>query len=267
MKKIALLAVVFCNLFLFGCNKHQFIFIESQPIQNDKERLLTANDSLEIQYNFSGENIPIKITIKNKSEKPVYIDWKKSVVIIDGKKYDYWNENSHIELSGSSYPLVYSIHTNLDGTIIKDERITYIAPHSYIETTRIYLQTSEFSFLPENDIMQLSMHSQDGPVRVKQYNFTEENSPLIFRSLLTLSSKEISTDETLFESTFWVSKIVESPSKNLLLQPTDKNNGESITYAPSLISSKTEFGKTAGPISLLGITLGLIYLSAENGTE
>lgn len=266
MKKILLPFAFFCSMFLFGCNKHQFIFVEARQ-DHATGGFLTENDSLEIQYNFSGENIPVKITVKNKSEKPVYIDWKKSVVIIDGKKYDYWNDNSHIELSGNSYPLVYSVYTDAEGTIVKDERITYIAPRSYIETTRILLQTAEFVNLPENNFTHLSMRSENGPVKVKRYNFSEENSPLIFRSLLTLSSKETFTDETLFESTFWVSDILESPHKSLSLQQTTMDNGGNIINNTSIISSKTKFGKSAGPMFLIGITTGLLYLASENATE
>lgn len=267
MKKILPLFAFLSSFFLFGCNQHQFIFIEPQQDQYATGGFKTENDSLEIRYNFSGENIPVKIKIKNKSEKPVYIDWKKSVVIIDGKKYNYWNENSHIELSSTSYPLFYNIYTDTEGTIEKDERITYIAPRSYIETTRIFLQTTEFELLPENNFRSMRMRSGNGSVKVKRYNFSEEDSPLIFRSLLTLSSKETFTDETLFESTFWVSDILESPSKSLPLQQPNEHGDETDINYPSIISSKTEFGKAAGPITLIGLTTGLLYLASENTAE
>lgn len=262
MKKILPLFLLFCSLFFYGCNKHQFVFIEGQPDPATQNGFVTENDSLEILYNFSGDNIPVSIKVTNKSEKPVYIDWKKSVAIIDGKKYEYWNDNSQIELSGNSFPIDYTIYTQTDGTILKDERVTYIPPRSYIETTRVFLQYDRFVNLPESNMKRIKIQSEILPVKVRHYNFSEENSPLIFRSILAISSKETFTEETFFESTFWVSDIVESPRKSILPQQLKKgNDGPSHT---SLISKKNFFWHSAKFFSIFGITAGLLFLSAGN---
>ena len=48
MKKFVPLSLFFCSLFLFGCNKHQFVFIESVQDQSAGGGFITENDSLEI---------------------------------------------------------------------------------------------------------------------------------------------------------------------------------------------------------------------------
>lgn len=261
MKKTLLPAFVFFSLFLFGCNRHQYVFVQSQQTNNETGDYLIENDSLEIRYNFSGENIPVNIVVNNKSDKPVYIDWKKCVAIIDGKKYKYWNEVSTIEISGVNFNNVYYY---ADGLIEKDERISYIPPRSYIETTRILLQTTIFKNLPDKSFQRFHVPSENGPVQVKQYDFSVENTPLLFRSILTFSSHESFTEETLYENTFWVSEIIESPHKNIFPHRKSQANGLINT---SLITTKTRFGNIATAVTILGVSTGLIALSTMGDEE
>ena len=40
-------------------------------------------------YNFNGINAPINITIQNKLQVPVYIDWQRSALIVNDKAISY----------------------------------------------------------------------------------------------------------------------------------------------------------------------------------
>jgi len=265
MKKTLPLSLMIFSFLLFGCSKHQFVFVEGQQDYSYTNDFVIENDSVTIRYDFSGPNIPVNIKIFNKSQKPIYVDWKKSVAIIDGKRYNYWNDNITFEHSGSSFHGFTNSSFYGEGVLIKDERISFIPPNAFIETTRIMLQTVLFENLPLHNRQRLSFETEYGPVQAKKYTFSEVNSPLIFRSILTLSAKESFNDETHFETDFWVSEIVESPKNLLLLHQTNQNNiGVNNT---SMIKKITGFGAAAKTAALLGVTTGLILLSPEGTIE
>jgi hypothetical protein len=113
----------------------------------------------------------------------------------------------------------------------------------------------------------LKIASENGPIHVKRYSFPEENSPLSFRSLLTLSSKESFVDETIFEKTFWVSEIIESPVNILSAQQKGLNNGIRGINNTSTITKISSFGLAAGTITVIGATTGLLMLMPEGNVE
>jgi hypothetical protein len=239
---------------------HQYVFIEGQNV-NDPLLHVVENDSIQIKYDFSGHDIPVHIKITNKSEKPLYIDWKKSVAVIDGKKYNYWVDRSELNISGVTFPIYNSAISYADGEVWKDERISYIPPKSYIETTRIFLQSHFFNNLDKQEAQRFKLITVNGPVHSKRFNFSSADSPLTFRSLITVSSKESFSEETIYENSFYVSEIIESSHKHRF----SDNKYLDIPFRhmdnSSVLSKRTAFGKTAGTITILGISTGLVYLS------
>ena len=257
MNRIFCFIIFFAAFFLFACSKHQFVFMDSHSFESKNPPFLIKNDSLEITYNFAGGNIPVNITVKNTSDKPIYIDWKKSAAIIDERKYSYWEEISYLNASGATYG--WDVY--VDGTIIKDERKTYIPPHSYVESTRINLQEVFFEEFQASNSTKIIVPSDEGNIQVKKYDFTQENSPFKFRSILTLSSDESFTTETAFDTEFWVAQIIESPVKELYL---DRETLHSMGLSEnSIISKRTGFGKTMGTITTLGAVTTLLWLSSN----
>lgn len=246
MHKFLCLFMFTVSVLSIGCQKHQYIYIKGQHFHNHPDDYIITNDSLEIRYIFTERNIPVSIQVKNKSEKPLYISWNKSAAIINGKKINYSNSSSHIYLAGITEP-----YANVDGMIINDENISSIPPHSYIETTRIRMQNEPYKGLPDENRQTLQMRAENGSVSVKKYKFSPKDSPLSFKSVLTLSSDENFEDEVYFKNVFWISEILESNKK--LRHPTANT---------SYIYKKTAFGKAVGPISFfVGVTALVIYFS------
>lgn len=261
MKKILPLLFISFSFIFYGCNKHQYVFVEGDQDYSYTNEYLIENDSLEILYNFSGNSVPVHIKVKNKSNKPLFIDWKKSAAVIDGKKYSYWNDDSNVEISGFG-----DVYFAADGSIVKEERITYVPPKSYIETTRIFLQTAFFKDLPERNLQHLKMSSENGPVKVKKYIFSEANSPLSFRSIITVSNQESFSKETMFDNTFWVAEVLESSHEKLIRRQHINERDFTQLHHSSSLNSKTDVGKVGGTITLLSALVGLFYLSSE-GSE
>ncbi len=216
---------------LSSCVRYQYVALTSEQPLNASNEFVTENDTLLIKYNFAGDNCPVTIHVYNKSAKPIYVDWKKSALIIEGRKYDYWQEVSHFDGSGStttqgSTPYAY---TDIKGSAIKDERITFIPPRSYIESRRMNLQRDFFEKMPQSERKKANVPVNGGTISATKYEFTPEDTPLEFRSLVTISSTESFSQETYYESNFWVSEIVESDNSNLynlawVVQPQAKSS-------------------------------------------
>ena len=50
------------------------------------------NDSIKVTYNFWGLHGNMAFSVFNKTDKPLYVNWKNSSFIVNGEKYDYWSE-------------------------------------------------------------------------------------------------------------------------------------------------------------------------------
>lgn len=92
--------------FMFtSCTTYQYMTVSSNNIQqNDKKEFLLENDSIRLTYNFNGANAPVNLEVKNKLDKPIYIDWKRSVLIINDRATSY--APGSLTVSGSTYSSV-----------------------------------------------------------------------------------------------------------------------------------------------------------------
>ncbi len=55
----------------------------------DNGDFLIETDSLWIAYCFKGPGAPMQITVFNKLDEPLYVDWERSALIIDDKAFSY----------------------------------------------------------------------------------------------------------------------------------------------------------------------------------
>jgi hypothetical protein len=142
------------------------------------------NDTIRVAYAFWDKNGKMGIFIYNKSDKPLYIDWKKCSFIIEGTKQDYWqdittmNSSSSSTVSGSSESQATSASTSwfsiflksINGSskssinsvsawqsetfssstsiMTKPERITFISPHTTICKADFPIVNNDIIFKP-----------------------------------------------------------------------------------------------------------------------
>jgi hypothetical protein len=118
-----------------------------------------------------------------------------------------------------------------------------------------------FENLSLDNRQHLSFTTEHGPVQVLKYTFSEVNSPLVFRSILTFSSKASFIEATPYETTFWFSEIVESPHN--LLSKHQKHPGNFWVNHTAVILKVTDFEMTAEMAAILGATTGLLMLAPE----
>lgn len=233
-------------LILFvSCTRYQYATISSQHLtMNDKQEFVAENDTLRLIYNFNGEDAPINLTIENKLNVPVYIDWRQSSLIVNDKAVSYVPD--HIQLSGLISTSGYrsTSYTSSSGTI--DAKVAmppvvdFIPPHSYINKNPMGI-TNRSVILPDSTLHREKVSSTDGTFYyIKRATFTETSSPLKFRSYLTMTVGEAAGRPVVVEHVFYVSELV-----NTGLLPEHFGNSFYFKGNRYYVRESTGFGRAA----------------------
>jgi hypothetical protein len=203
MKSLLFTALVFCCFAITSCSKYQLNVISStNGIKNQQTGDFEfENDSVKIAYSFYGPDAPVTVNVQNKLNKPLYIDWQKSALIIDGKAISYVADkiavNGNIDAQTDSYHYnnnpAFSNPGYTTGSINAvaslPKNTTFLPPHSQSSNTSVRL-TKGFLNIPDSAFHKVRMvyKYQDtvNLTKVKSANFSDQNSPLRFKSYLTL---------------------------------------------------------------------------------
>src|SRR5882757_9786989 len=87
-----------------SCTSYQYLTLDSPEVQkNDKKEFSWQNDTLRLTYNFHGEGGPVSLTVFNKTDKPLYVNWKKSALIRDSQAISLFKSNVQIGGNVVSY--------------------------------------------------------------------------------------------------------------------------------------------------------------------
>jgi hypothetical protein len=223
----------------------QVATIKSNILQQDT-LLRYENDTFEIVYNLYAENGMLSFSIYNKSNVPLYIDWKRCAMIQGTQKQDYWNGTIKLQTASTGRTYVSTYHSrwynsyarthNFSvGTMTQEEQITFIPPKTAITMSKFKLSNiAEFKQdHPTEATVQKTYKT--GNTKIYKSEYTAESSPLMFRNFLTLSLKHDFSDEFYVDHTFWVSQITKMEKKQFeggLISIYNGNNyeGEDFQY-------------------------------------
>lgn len=241
MKKIKLsLMVLATAMLLASCNSWIQVH-ETESIGKDavSKEGVCENSDVKITYDFWAEDGVTYFSIYNKADKPMYIDWKRSVFIYNDWKNNYWIEKTTTETyvvpvgTGSGVTYMPKVST------VWAERYTFIPPHCYVSVPMTYIimnnamqVTSETSDngkttitvanslqkRPDAKSLKTSIPKYNGTasgnVKAWAQSYDKDKSPNRFRNFLTYSFDEKFTTEKFVENDFYVSKITEMTAKN-----------------------------------------------------
>jgi len=242
--------LVLVTILFSGCSKFQYITVSEQNSSkhNNQSFVVAEDETIKIEYRFNGLNGPVNLTIHNKQNQPLYVDWGKSALFINDKRLSYFNTNDAVNLSIENTTIQWgeTVSTSTgtaSGLIKRDEKISFIPPNSSISQSRLTLR-SDFIAYPKRQFTKRNITLIDGRViPVRSILFTQENSPLKFRSYLTLSSDK-HEQELSFDNSFWVSEIIETLAEPKSL-PIEDNQFH--------IQKSTGFGQAIGITGLLAV--------------
>jgi hypothetical protein len=247
------LNLIVIPVFLMGCMKYQYTTVSSNMISNEQKEFVHENDSLIVKYNFSGNNCPVRISIENKLATPLFVDWKRSALIVNDLSQSYSTDNAVIDAYGTGITFLWgesgsSQFINVQGTITKSESTGFIPPHAKIQSDAVYA-SDNYKKLKGKKSKTIRVYSSDSFTLARHYEFNEANSPARFRSYLTLSTDPNFSSLIIYDDSFWVTEIVQTDLRPKMFYK-DSNEGNKYHTA-----KLTGIGTGAAFIGLSGLAL------------
>lgn len=221
--------VMLLMLMLTGCSSYYYSVLSSNDPsadRNGRREFVQENDTVRIAYSFNGEDAPVTIRVYNKLDEPLFVDWTRSALIIDDVATPYAEGEtavvegeSSISSSTATYPWgrrgsdsYTSGQGNFSGRISLPAGVSFLPPKTKVEKTPLRLADFPFDKIPNDAYRKQSFPAVDGtPLTMRVKEFTEEDSPLYFRSYLTLYTEPAAgggpSKPFTFERSFYVSKL------------------------------------------------------------
>lgn len=194
-----------------GCATYQYATLSSPLEKKNQRDFFIETDTVKISYDFSGQDGPVKVSVYNKLNVPLYIDWAKSALIAGKNRKSYTNDNLDLQaqMNGSEVRwLGYSTQSaTISGTLTANKASGFIPPQSQAQETLLTLKPNLFS-LPTAADKKLRKMEEGTVVEFATYSY--EQSPFTFRSYLTLSTNADLSSPSHFDHEFWVSEVFQT---------------------------------------------------------
>lgn len=207
---------------LMSCSSYYYSVLSSSDGLGERDEnrdFVQETDSVRIAYSFNGENAPVSITIYNKLDEPLFVDWTRSALIIDDVATSYYDEKAAIEGEIESETYRWNkrwseSRGSFSGELTLPKGVSFIPPKSKVEKTPLNLANFPFDNIPKEDYQKSEFPtSGSGTALFQIKDFTIEDTPLAFRSYLSLymTDKEGKPEKwTSFERSFYVSKLIKT---------------------------------------------------------
>ncbi|CAN5631518.1 hypothetical protein BH11BAC3_BH11BAC3_08190 [soil metagenome] len=205
------------------------------------------NDTVKIVYSFWSESGSYSFSVYNKLNLPLYIDWKKSSLVKNNDKLNYWSDEILTKSTSKrkqaySY-FGYSLLSSESGfsSSIKPEQVTFIAPKSTIYKIQFALNAKSDPKLPKTAAV-VDVKRSDNPkkkTKIAFLNYDEKNTPIFFRNFMTLSTSDKFEKEFYIDNGFYVFKVSEMTIQQLTA--SSAATGMSLMKAPSPYKKASSF--------------------------
>ncbi len=217
MKFRKFLPALLLLLMLSSCSRFtQVVYVAptNSDIQSVNHFYQYENEDIKVVYWFWAEHGIMSFLFWNKTDKPMYIDWKKSALINNGKRLSYYTNKdvSNYKAYGTTYGLdwldifneYYSKSSNVKfgkESLVHGERISFIPPKSYI-TQAFYNLTANIYF-DIND-----RNTEEEMMNFCKVYVSRSNQEISFRNYLTYSFSEMFEAENHVDNEFHLSKVI-----------------------------------------------------------
>ena len=90
-----LLLPILALLFFSSCVTYQYFTVDSSQLPKDDQRsFVVENDTMRLSYSFGGAGGPLTITVFNKTNQALFINWNKSALICNDQSFSLAQTNS-----------------------------------------------------------------------------------------------------------------------------------------------------------------------------
>jgi hypothetical protein len=207
MKTIIFL--LFCTQLFTSCMTYQYATITGDGRKARDYAMEIENDTVIISYHFAGHNCPARIRVFNKLDAPIYVDWRRSAFVIYDQTLPVDNATSILNAAttGTEFQWNNNISTSsgdINGSVKGTPAMSFIAPRSYVEGQAVFLKTKPFRL----DSVPATWHKEtDGMYKLPTAHYSEGNSPMRFRSFVTLALTDDFKAPVYVQNNFWVEKV------------------------------------------------------------
>ena len=249
-----LLIITLLGFLLTSCGTtFKYINVEnSQLVRNENHEFIHESDSVKVTFNFTGHAIPLGLKIENKVQTPLYVDWSRSALIVDGKRHPFYKNEGVINLRGRSIASTIDneiTHTDLKGSVVFNEALSFIPPYSFEQRTPMYLFRAIDFTLYNSTSGTIKYWNGTKKTHVSKFDKTFPQPE--FRVYLTLSFDSQFNTSFALDETFHVAEIMETR-----LSPEERTGTEKHQGYISMADPET----TATLLGLGFITLGTIMI-------
>jgi hypothetical protein len=252
MKRLFLCAV---PLLLAACAapRLQVVTLRSNQIPVKEKAFVLETDTMRLAYDFYSPNGSVRFIIRNKLNRPLYIDWGKSAFIQGTDRVPYWEDavefNTRFRSTGIDWTSWLSTNRgSVQGTMRREDRISFIPPGTEIRQVKFIAKPGDQlrfkpTLTPETESVRVRTQTGreiDSPLL--RYRFEESSSPLVFRNYLTFSTDERFTNEFYVDSQFYVTEVEEVDGRALFgMDYTPGMLSGTITLAPDRFNAPNKF--------------------------
>ena len=209
MKSTVYLLTLLSVFALSSCSTYYYSTVQSyenQLPQNEDGSFSNERDDIVITYSFQNENGDLVYDILNNTDDPYMVDWNRSVLIVEDQVTQI--RSNKARLDGEVRTTTYRFGDQVDygsgsvtGNILIPQNTLFIAPHSKIAYSPISLIGTVFNWgVVKNTFKKIKAANKE----IEQLNFEEHNTPLKFKSYITLINDR-DKSQAVFEDTFYIS--------------------------------------------------------------
>ncbi|WP_080904648.1 hypothetical protein [Parabacteroides sp. Marseille-P3160] len=273
MKNNYLLSCLVLLFFATSCSTYYYSRIDAvsqyQDIKNEQGDFVFENDTAQVTYRFDGENAPVRISVYNKTNAPLYVDWKRSALIVDEKATSYWAENIHMDGRLSADIINKNVSGTFGGEVVLPKNLTFVPPYSKIEQSPLNLANFTFYKIPNEEYQKMALQTSVGEiVTVRSIEYAPSTTPFYFSSYLTIYTEGDRPgqlgDPIVFDQDFYISRLIKAGSISPARYPDTWGKRGDTFY----VKKSSQFGTITGMVLLGGLgVIGIVVGSSGNNID
>jgi hypothetical protein len=203
--------LILASALILSCTPQAQLFtLQSSDPDLNKNNFLYKDSLITITYNFYSLNGTMRFTIHNNHDKPVFINWKNSMLITpQNKTLAYWIDKAQIEGQAGD---------NLSGSINKSSSIGFMPPGTDLEMSEFTIGNgiiySKTGTTVETEPINWKKTPKAAEIIHAEYDYV--NTPLKFRNYLVIDTSEEFKNPIYYDFEFWLSDIHEMDLRQLV---------------------------------------------------
>lgn len=263
----SLFYLLLLGVLLPGCKTYYYSMVQSfeeEIIQDENGSFCTSKNNLSVTYAFKNQGGNVVYEIHNESDDPVFVDWSRSAIIAEDYVQQLRDNNLRLDgrVNSTTYHFSnsnYSTSTgSISGSVVLPQNDLFVPPHSKATYSPMALSRVLNLDIPDN----LYWTRDVGKSQVKYLTFNKQDSPLRFRSYLTIVNDR-DKSLTVFENKFFISEIIKTTSRNNILSEDVMRRSDRF-YIEIVNQNAVTIGWIAAGAAIIG---GVILLVPHIDTE